>query len=517
MPFQYCRDMIKDILNITADDSLGNPRAASVRLQARSLRQAYGQRRHDFRNGPQPDYVDSSRSDLNRYLKHPRPLPTIKKEIEVLRKQAGARRAIKSNAAIVTAGIITFGTQAQVLVNSLTADQQDAAFMELAQAIADRFQATLESLSIHCDESAIHAHFEIRGYSDFGQPVSKIATRTVSSELQDMTAEIMARHCPAIERGYKKWDRIAAGAAFSETVNRSVKELHRDLPIEIAAKKEVLLELEARIQDLMNSVERDRGRVAKLEAKEQINAREEERLKDYRNRLDKKKAALVALGVEIDARKASLADMTAAMNAQATDLDRRQIAQDRRALEQDSREQAQVDLSAAVEEREVEVADRMVAVASEAAVVTSRSKALDAHAAFLARQKATQGLRAVEQAERERAQKERSTTLDEREAGIESRILAAASEAAALTMRTIGGIICGEIVRDDSGKWTVTAADGPALKRIWKAILPALMVVHSWWAGAQEKVNALPEPDRDALMNSLTLREDPPDDDALER
>ena len=55
-----------------------NPWAASVRLKARSLKRAYGQRRHDFRIGGQPNYVDQHRTELNRILFEPRPLPTIK-------------------------------------------------------------------------------------------------------------------------------------------------------------------------------------------------------------------------------------------------------------------------------------------------------------------------------------------------------------------------------------------------------------------------------------------------------
>ena len=434
--------MTQDILTATPEDAQGNPRAASVRLKARTLSQAYGQRRHDFRNGPQPDYVDSSRSDLNRYLMHPRPLPQIKREIEALRKRAGAKREIKSNACIVTAGIITFGHEAQVFFADLTPDQQDEAFRELAQAIADRLTTSLEALTIHLDESAPHVHFEIRGYSDLGQPISKVATWGVMSELQDMTAEIMSRHCPGIERGNKKWDRIAAGASFSDTVNRSVKELHRDLPIEIAAKKEELLAVEGRIQELLISAEKDRGRVAKLEAKEQINVKEEERLKDYRFRLEKKAAALIALGSDIDAKKSALTDMTTALDARATHLDRRQVAQDQRATAQDARE---------------------------------------------------------------RAQEERAKVLDGIEEEMSNRVMAAASEAAALTSRTIAGIITGETFRKEDGKWSVTGvSDKPALSKIWQAILPAIKAVYSWWSNAQDKINALPVPDRDALILSIT-------------
>ena len=77
-----------------------NPWAASVRLKARSLKRAYGQRRHDFRIGRQPNYVTQDRTLLNRVLIEPRPLPKIKREIERLRRSNGAERAMKSDAAV---------------------------------------------------------------------------------------------------------------------------------------------------------------------------------------------------------------------------------------------------------------------------------------------------------------------------------------------------------------------------------------------------------------------------------
>ncbi len=379
--------MTNDILTITPDDAKGNPRASSVRIQARTMSQAYGQRRHDFRVGTQPDYVDANRSDMNRYLMEPRPLPDIKREIVALRTQAKAQREIKSNAAIVTAGIITFGHEAQVFFNRLTPDQQDDAFRELASAIADRLQTSLESLSVHLDESAIHAHFEIRAYTDLGQPISKTANRPVTSILQDLAATILAKYCPEIERGHKKWDRVAAGANFSETVNRSVKQLHHDLPFEIAAKQKELEEIQATIQELVNSAEKDRGRVAKLVAKEQLNAREEERLKDYRARLDKKETTLVAMSAQIDVKTAALADRVSALNARQIDLDRRQIAQDLRALDQDEKESAVDVRSAELGVRAAKIESREIAVTTGGLENRTRSAALDIRdAAFVSRE-----------------------------------------------------------------------------------------------------------------------------------
>lgn len=503
--------MTNDILTITPEDAKGNPRAPSVRIQARTLGQAYGQRRHDFRLGTQPNYVDVNRSDMNRYLMEPRPLPDIKKEIVALRTQAKAQRKIKSNAAIVTAGIITFGHEAQVFFNRLTPDQQDDAFRELASAIADRLHTSLESLSVHLDESAIHAHFEIRAYTDLGQPISKTANRPVTSILQDLAATIMAKYCPEIERGHKKWDRVAAGADISETINRSVKELHRDLPLEIAARRKELEEIQATIQELVNSAEKDKGRVAKLEAKEQLNAKEEERLKDYRARLDKKETTLVAMSAQTDVKTAALADMVSALNARQIDLDRRQIAQDLRASDQDERESAVDVRSAQLKDRAADIESREFAVATGSFENTTRSAALDIRDAALGSQQADQDRIAKQQQQVELAQKHRSDLLDERVAGIEREIEEAVSEAAALTSRTISGIITGEVFLNANGKWSVPGPDKPALRKIWNVIVPALKAVQSWWKGARAKVDALPDPDREALLRSLAPPEAPTD------
>lgn len=426
----YFLSMTNDILTITPEDAKGNPRAPSVRIQARTLSQAYGQRRHDFRVGEQPEYVDPSRSDLNRYLMQPRPLPDIKREIVALRKQAKAQREIKSNAAIVTAGIITFGHEAQVFFNRLTPDQQDDAFRELASAIADRLQTSLESLSVHLDESAIHCHFELRAYTDLGQPISKTANRPVTSILQDLAATILAKYCPEIERGYKKWDRVAAGADISETINRSVKELHHDLPFEIAAKQKELEEIQATIQDLVNSAEKDRGRVAKLEAKEQLNAKEEERLKDYRARLDKKETTLVAMSTQIDVKTAALADKVSALNARQSELDRRQIAQDLRALDQDATEMAHEVNAAELEDRATDLERGEIAVSSAALANTIRSAELDGHdAAF--------GRRQAEQEDQQTRLEETETALAAVSAEIEVKTAALADSASALDARQL--------------------------------------------------------------------------------
>ena len=281
--------MSTEPLNIGPEDLTGgNPRAASVRLEGKSLSQAYGQRRHDWRIGPQPKYVDPARKGLNRPLIKPRPVAQIRDEVVALRKARGAKRAMKSNAAVVTAGIITFGIEAQEMFLALTPEQQDDAFRDLARAVAERLDTSLEALMVHCDESAIHAHFELRACNRSGIPLAKATRPALMIELQDLVFEVMSRHCPGIERGNRKYDRLAAGEDYAATVHKSVHQLHHDLPLEIARLEQDREALEASLPELVARVEEMRGRVAKLEAEakdRELTVAKVKRLQAYRDRL----------------------------------------------------------------------------------------------------------------------------------------------------------------------------------------------------------------------------------------
>lgn len=306
------------------DKQDSNPLAASVRLKARSMTRAYGQRRHDFRVGTQPDYVDGARTHLNRVLMQPRRLPEIRKEIEALRRSNGARRAMKSNAAVVTAGIVTFGHKAAELFSGLQAEEQDSAFRELVEAVAGRLGTRAEALVVHLDETSPHAHFELRAYTEAGIPISQVATQRVMSELQDMTAEIMSARCPGIERGNKKYDRIKAGADYSETLNRSVKQLHHDLPAEIAQKQDQLKTIEAEIAELEQSKAKTKAYREKLLLKEQLTEKEAKRLKTYEARLQKKEVEQAEIRLRQMALLEKLEAEKAALSAQKADVLRRE-------------------------------------------------------------------------------------------------------------------------------------------------------------------------------------------------
>ena len=211
-----------------------NSKAACLRIKTCSPAKARYQRRHDERVGKQPSYVDADRSHLNRCLVSPRPFPAISSEIDALRAKAGCKRKRKATAAMVVAGLIGFGRDVQYDFCELPEMQQDAAVIMLVKSLAQRLETVVESINIHRDESAFHAHFSLRAYNHNGQPLTACLTPSLLSDLQTLTCDILSRFCPTIERGRKKADRLASGAAMADVVHRSVRRLHGDLPLEIA-------------------------------------------------------------------------------------------------------------------------------------------------------------------------------------------------------------------------------------------------------------------------------------------
>lgn len=281
--------MAKDMA--TPDAAAGNPRAASVRLKSRTNSSYSFQWRHDLRRGPQPNYVDADRSHLNRIIvEGPRPAE-MHRIAQERRSRRDTRRGMKSNAAIATAGIITFGSEAASMFNGLSEDQQDAAFRELAEAVAARLNTSLHALVVHLDETTIHAHFTISSHDHDGHPLSKTTRPAVMSELQDLAAEILGRHCPGIERGHRYGDRLAAGADYADVIHKSVRQLHHELPADLAAARERLAHLEGLEASALTRAEQARADLVevedRLEAAEEDRAQAVARVDEMQARVDK--------------------------------------------------------------------------------------------------------------------------------------------------------------------------------------------------------------------------------------
>lgn len=336
----------------------GNPRAASTRIGSCTAATLAGQIRHDLRRGPQPKYVDAKRKHLNRVLIQPSTPGQMRKIARERRALRDTQRAMKSNSAIATRGVITFGSEAAQLFEKLTQKQQDQVFREVAEAVAKRLSTSLHGLVVHLDEATIHAHYQLAAYDTDGNPLSQATSPKVLSELQDITAEIMARHCPGIERGRPYGDRIAAGADYADTMHKSVRELHRTLPQDLAAKRAQLEELtqaEAQQQALVDEMQ---ARVAKLAEKAELSGKEAKRLAIYEKRLADRVAELEAARTASEVARAEadrLADLAradreaeeakaqkVAARAEAVKVavaaDQRQLKNDRAELAQDRQE-----------------------------------------------------------------------------------------------------------------------------------------------------------------------------------
>jgi len=267
------------------DLKTGNPCAASVRIGHCDTMKLAGQRRHDLRIGAQPGYVDRARLDANSILIEPAPPSFMRDICQERRAQRDTRRAMKRNASVATVGIITFGSEAAQLFERMSVAQQDAAFQELTQAVADRLNTTVHGLVVHRDEATVHGHFQLAAFDLDGHPLAKTTRPAVLSGLQDLAAEVMARHCPGIERGRRYGDRLVVGADLADVVHRSVRELHRDLPRDLEVKRARLAELAAAEVVAQKRVAEMHARVEKLRLKSELSVKELKRLSTYESRL----------------------------------------------------------------------------------------------------------------------------------------------------------------------------------------------------------------------------------------
>lgn len=242
------------------DERKANPRAAMVRVEIRDAQGYANQRRHDLRIGAQPDYVNPSPPEPNPVFIQPMTPAELKKLARERRAQRETQRAMKSNAGIAVVGIIGFGIEAQAMFDALEPSEREQALRAAVQRIAAELKTTVSGLVLHLDETAKHAHFSLCGYDVDGEPLSTWMGRGVLRELQTVLHEALQAFMPDLERGRARKARAEAGAAPHELVNRSVEELHADLPLEIAARRQELAELEEKVRTNQARAEKARAK-----------------------------------------------------------------------------------------------------------------------------------------------------------------------------------------------------------------------------------------------------------------
>jgi len=340
-----------------AQNRKSNPRAAQVRIQSAKASSYAGQRKHDLRKGAQPSYVDAAKAEDNETLIEPPTPGELRKINEARRSLRTTYRAMRSDAAVAFVGILTFGAEAQTVFEALKPKKQAEAFEDAARAVAERLNTTLAGLVIHRDESAIHGHFVLPSYDLDGNPLTGTVKRQTLKDLQDVVAEAFQKHAPTIERGRSVSERLEAGATRAETIHKTVRQLHADLPADLAAK-------EAEVAAAALRVEEMRARVEKLEAKAELTDKEAKRLETYQARLADRVAEQEAAQAEAE-RLAQVARDDAAQ----AELDRDQA----RAEE----EQARI-LAAEAEARRVEAEEDALRVSTKAEALLTATAALTA-------------------------------------------------------------------------------------------------------------------------------------------
>jgi chromosome segregation ATPase len=179
------------------------------------------------------------------------------------------------------------------------------------------------------------------------------------SALQDLAATVMQRYAPEIERGNKKKARLEAGAKYSDTLHRTVKQLHEDLPLEKAMLEAEIEAMSQEITEQKASVVKTQGHLAKLETKAKLTESEIKRKETYSRRLEKKQAAMAEEMERLEARRSALAT-TIAQEAEALKVEKQAVRAERQEV------QAQMNTARAAKETYDRAAKAIEAVLTEA-------------------------------------------------------------------------------------------------------------------------------------------------------
>ncbi len=262
----------------------------SVSVRLRKTFNVAGRVAHDFRTRT-PGYADPDRQHLNAVLHgHPVEQADLKAELERLHLEHTGRRRRKDSA-LIWEGIITFSADADLTDRKA----YDAAAQRLVDEIAKRhgFNEPLW-LVRHEDESRPHYHFAFaNAHAETAKPVR--LSPTDMRQLQDLAGQCFEPL--GLSRGKSKEQRIKDGEPAHKWLNRSVQQLHNDLPAEIEALKQRIAELEEKERKAAARLEKTQ---AKLEQAQGENERLQKRLKTYQKRLEKTQQELKQAQAEIN-------------------------------------------------------------------------------------------------------------------------------------------------------------------------------------------------------------------------
>ena len=278
----------------------------SVRLQAVPQSRLAFVARHNLRQGRLPAYVDPGRSRLNRVLFGPVSgdfAAAAHASAERYRQRVGQK--LQRRQARLVEGIITFSHAAQPIVLQHLESAHRCAQRLVEDIVRDHGHgAQRVSLVYHGDEAAPHYHFVFEATGSDGLSVLQRLHRRDGVHLQDLAGDAFGSL--GIQRGVPVAERWRRGDDRSRIVHRSVRQLHQDLPREIARVQQQLDADTAQLAALQAKADTTRSRLAKATANlERVQAQAEvdatkvatlqERIRDYTARYAKQMAQIEAI------------------------------------------------------------------------------------------------------------------------------------------------------------------------------------------------------------------------------
>lgn len=280
----------------------------SVRIKGIREGKIKGQKKHDFREGYIPGYVDQEKRGVDTIYKF---FGSVEDFVDLQKKTYSEKtgRKYRKDGRLGISGILTFGRDVEFgtepvwdpkLCTYISAEKfADKLAKKTVSRIAQKLGQDVYYIVRHSDESKIHYHFMLT-YVDpvSGNTAAKLLTPCVLSSLQDVAGEVWQE--AGLRRGMRKAERIRAwekGEVKELNIrHKSVREMHKTLEEDISkleqdldsrtkevqavlefAKTGKILEIEEEDSPEIKSIKRQINRYIRASARVQNELAEHER------------------------------------------------------------------------------------------------------------------------------------------------------------------------------------------------------------------------------------------------
>jgi len=259
--------------------------AISIRIDYKKSSGAANQHAHNSRKVT-PSYADSSRiSDNVTLCQSDEKLSDIARDIEQFCKSKNGRKWQKNSNHFID-GIITFSRGAKI-DNKPELDICARNFISKMIDGNSLRKDSLVQLIRHEDESRTHFHFMLMNQQENGRSARRSFDRSALKKLQDLGGEAFSSM--GITRGISKVDRLKEDPS-ANVIHRSVRQLHEDLPREVANLENVLLEQKTAIEKNKRYLANTKNKISNIENEGKSEFQKlqklQKRVEKYENRIE---------------------------------------------------------------------------------------------------------------------------------------------------------------------------------------------------------------------------------------